>query len=162
MLLRDKLLFSLLAWMDMLKFWNKEWLLKWMMIVPVYVFILACQQLDHWSGQASFFSLAAMGHWYPCFGLLVTSPWFSKPGWIPHLRALSPACNEFPRFTSGVTPADCIEVSMAAKPFRSTYLQMCPQALVEVWGSNPWPAMPHARRCRPLGHSGSAWTGKLR
>ena len=26
------------------------------------------------------------------------------------------------RFTSGVTPADCIEVSMAAKPFWSTYL----------------------------------------
>ena len=36
------------------------------------------------------------------------------------------------RFTSGVTPADCIEVSMAAEPFRSRYLQMCPQALVEV------------------------------
>ena len=34
------------------------------------------------------------------------------------------------KFTSGVIPADCIEVSMAAD-FRSTYLQMCPQALVE-------------------------------
>ena len=41
------------------------------------------------------------------------------------------------RFTSGVTPADCVEVSMAAKPFWSTYLhlQMCPQALLEVRGS---------------------------
>ena len=37
------------------------------------------------------------------------------------------------RFTSGVTPADCIEVSIAAKSFWSTYLQTCPQALVEVW-----------------------------
>ena len=37
------------------------------------------------------------------------------------------------RFTSGATPADCIEVSMAAKPFQTTYLQMCPQALVEDW-----------------------------
>ena len=37
------------------------------------------------------------------------------------------------RFTSGVIPADCIEVSMAAKPFRSTYLQICLQALVEAW-----------------------------
>ena len=36
------------------------------------------------------------------------------------------------RFTSGVTPADCVEVSMAAEPFRSTYLQTCPKALVEV------------------------------
>ena len=41
----------------------------------------------------------------------------SKPGWIPRLRALSPACNEFLRFTSGATPADCVKVSMAAKPF---------------------------------------------
>ena len=41
------------------------------------------------------------------------------------------------RFTSGVTPADCIEVSMVAKPFRSTYLQICPQALVEVQGIKP-------------------------
>ena len=40
------------------------------------------------------------------------------------------------RLTSGVTPADCIEVSIAAKPFQSTYLQTCPQALVEVRGLN--------------------------
>ena len=41
-------------------------------------------------------------------------PWVSKPGWIPRLHALSPMCHEFLRFTSGVTPADCIEVSMVA------------------------------------------------
>ena len=35
------------------------------------------------------------------------------------------------RFTSGVRPTDCIEVSMAAKPFFTTYLQTCPQGLVE-------------------------------
>ena len=36
------------------------------------------------------------------------------------------------------------------------YLQMCPQALVEVWGWNPLPSVPHAaQRCEPLGHSGS-------
>ena len=80
-------------------------------------------------------------------------PWVSKPGWIPCLCTLSPACNEFLRFTSGVTPADCIEVSMAAEPFQSTYLQTCPQALVEA--PNPRPSVPHERRCRPLGHSGS-------
>ena len=39
------------------------------------------------------------------------------------------------RFTSDATPADCIEVSMAAEPFRSMYLQTCPQALVEVRAS---------------------------
>ena len=38
------------------------------------------------------------------------------------------------RFTSGVTPADCIEGNMAAEPFQSTYLQMCPQALVSALG----------------------------
>ena len=37
------------------------------------------------------------------------------------------------RFTSGATPADCIEVSMAAERFQSTYLQTCLQVLVEVW-----------------------------
>ena len=31
------------------------------------------------------------------------------------------------RFTSGVTPADCIEVSMAVEPFQSTYFQTCLQ-----------------------------------
>ena len=60
------------------------------------------------------------------------------------------------RFTSGVTPADWIEVSMAAEPFWSTYLQMCPQALVEVWGLNPWLPVQQAQHCKPLGHPGSA------
>ena len=32
------------------------------------------------------------------------------------------------RVTSGVTPADCLEVSMAAEPFRSTSMQTYPQA----------------------------------
>ena len=44
-------------------------------------------------------------------------PWVSKPGRIPRLRALSPACNEFLSFTSGVTPADFLR---SAKPFWST------------------------------------------
>ena len=48
------------------------------------------------------------------------------------------------RFTSGATPAECKGVSMAAKPFRSTYLQTCPQALVEVQASNPWLSVPYA------------------
>ena len=80
-------------------------------------------------------------------------PWVSKPGWIPHLHALLPARNEFLRFSSGATPADCIQVSMAAEPFWSIYLQTCPQALVEVRGLNPWPSVSQAWHCRPLGHS---------
>ena len=62
-------------------------------------------------------------------------PWVSKPGWFPHLRASLPAHKGFLRFTSGVAPADCIEVSMAAKPFWSTCLQTCLRALVEGLGA---------------------------
>ena len=46
---------------------------------------------------------------------------------------------------------------MAAVTFQSTYLQTCSQALVGVWGLNPWPSMPHVastvlyyRTTRPL------------
>ena len=44
-------------------------------------------------------------------------PWVSKPGWIPCLRTSLPAHNRFLRFTSSVTPADCIESCMAAEPY---------------------------------------------
>ena len=55
------------------------------------------------------------------------------------------------RFTSGATPADCLQVSMAAKRFCSTYLQiMCPQAVVKVQGSNPWPSVPPQLWCLSL------------
>ena len=37
------------------------------------------------------------------------------------------------RFIFGATPADCKEVSVAAKPFQSMHLQTCPQSLVGVW-----------------------------
>ena len=47
--------------------------------------------------------------------------WVSKPGWIPFACFL--ACIIL-RFTSGATPADCIEVSMAAESW-STYLETC-------------------------------------
>ena len=54
----------------------------------------------------------------PVFGLLVTSSLgFKAIGWIPCFCALSPTCNEFLRFTSDVTPADCVEVSKATQPF---------------------------------------------
>ena len=44
----------------------------------------------------------------------VCPPWVSKPGWIPFAYFL--LCVIL-RFTSGVTPADCVEVSMAAESF---------------------------------------------
>ena len=42
-----------------------------------------------------------VGPLIPLFWIWCRLPWVSKPGWIL-------------RFTSGATPADCIEVSMAA------------------------------------------------
>ena len=59
-----------------------------------------------------------MGHRYPYFGLLVMSALGFKARvdsvacMLPHLHATDSS-----RFTSGATPANCIEVSMAAKPF---------------------------------------------
>ena len=44
-------------------------------------------------------------------------PGFQSQGGFPRLHASLPAHNRFLRFTSGVTPAGCIEVSMAAEPF---------------------------------------------
>ena len=63
-----------------------------------------------------------VGHWYLCYGLLVTSALGFKAGWIPCVFFVA---SVILRFTSGVTPADCIRVSMAAQPFQSMYLQMC-------------------------------------
>ena len=63
-------------------------------------------------------------------------------------------CMQFPRFTSGATPADCIEVNMAAKPFWSVFL--CLQALLEIQGSNPQPSMWRAQWCKLFGQSGLA------
>ena len=48
----------------------------------------------------------------PLIPLFRRQPWVSKPQWIPHLCVLSPACNEFPRFTSGATPADLLATSL--------------------------------------------------
>ena len=91
------------------------------------------------------------GHWYPYFGLLVISALGFKA--MVGSLACFLTCGIL-RFTSGVTPADCIEASMAAKPFWPTHLQMCLQTLLEVQGSNPWPSVWWAQRCIPFGHSG--------
>ena len=70
------------------------------------------------------------GYSYPCFGLLMMTALVFKTSLDPFFASFLTFV--IPRFTSGVTPADCIEVSMAAKPSWLTYLQTCPQALVEV------------------------------
>ena len=57
------------------------------------------------------------GHWHSCFGLLVMSLLGFKTSGIPHLCALSPACNGFLRFTSSVTPANLLVARMAANAF---------------------------------------------
>ena len=45
-------------------------------------------------------------------------PAFQSHGGSLNLHALSPACNGFFRFTSGVTPADLLMASMVVKSFR--------------------------------------------
>ena len=59
-------------------------------------------------------------------------PRFQSQRWIPCLHAFSPVVTL--RFTSGVTPADCVDAdSLAVEPFQSMHLQvMCPQALVGI------------------------------
>ena len=54
------------------------------------------------------------GHWYPCFGLLVTSPLGSKVrvGSLIHTWQRIHDVGSL-RFTSGVTPADHLMASMA-------------------------------------------------
>ena len=49
--------------------------------------------------------------------------WVSKPGWIPfcvHSHLCDPQIPLVWHLLTGVTPADCIEVSMAAVPFWTT------------------------------------------
>ena len=44
------------------------------------------------------------GHWYPCFGFLVTSPLVSKPEWVLPYSHCGGECNvHFLRSTSGAT-----------------------------------------------------------
>ena len=57
---------------------------------------------DHWSPVLDFGDI--------CLG-------FQSQGGFLYLHNSSLACNWFLRFTSGVTPADLLAVSMAAKPF---------------------------------------------
>ena len=60
------------------------------------------------------------GHWYHCFGLLMTS----APGFKVRMGTLiHPLYRLDLRFTSGVTPADLLMARIAAKPFSSTYLR---------------------------------------
>ena len=76
--------------------------------------------LNFFGGVQSFL----WGHWYLCFGLLVTSALgFKAKGGSRCLCALSLEHNEILRFTSGATPADLLVASMAAESFSPTYFQ---------------------------------------
>ena len=93
------------------------------------------------------------GHWYPCFGLLVTSALGFKAR-VDSLACFL-ACVLFLRFTSGATPANLLTASMAAEPLWPTYLQPSDVSTsiggIEVGamartyglgqGSNPWPTV---------------------
>ena len=92
------------------------------------------------------------GHWYPCFGLLVTSALSFKAG-------VDVLCS-FSLVWSSDLPLVWYLLMFrgqhVAKPFQSMYLQKCPQALEEVQGSNPQPSVWWVQCCKPLGHSSSA------
>ena len=102
----------------------------------------------HFGGHMSFL----WGHWYPCFGLLVTSALGFKAR-VDSLACFL-ACVLFRRFTSGATPANLLTASMAAEPLWPTYLQPSSTSIggVEVGaaartyglgrGSNPRPTKP--------------------
>ena len=62
-----------------------------------------------------------LSHWYPCFGLLVTSAKGFKAR-VDFSLAHFLACALFLRLTSGATPADCIEVSTAAVTFLACFI----------------------------------------
>ena len=63
------------------------------------------------------------GHWYPVLDFWWCLLSVSKPEWVA-LFALGGGVHDVCslRFTSGVTPADLLVASMAAKSFSSTYL----------------------------------------
>ena len=69
----------------------------------------------------------------PIFDFWWYLPWVSKPRWIPHFCALSPACNVFFRFTSGATSADLLVSSMVVESFEP-HTCTCVQPLM---GLNP-------------------------
>ena len=71
------------------------------------------------------------GHWYPCFGLLVTSALgFKARVDHPLLACFVDVHNGFLRFTSGVTPANLLMASMAASHIPYMYV-----AEVGCWDS---------------------------
>ena len=63
------------------------------------------------------------GHWYPCFGLLVTSPLGSKARVALFTLGRGVYVTHSLRFSSGAAPADFLDASMAADPISSTYLR---------------------------------------
>ena len=79
-----------------------------------------------YSGIAHLF-LIFRGHKSFLWGLVMSALGFKAR--VLHLCSLSPVCNGFLRFNSGVTPADILTASMAAKLFHSCY---CVQALVVI------------------------------
>ena len=97
----------------------------------------------HWSFSCS--------HWYPCFGLLVMSA-LSFKARVDFWLARFLACRLFLRFTSRVTPADCIEVSMAAKPFWSIPADMS-TSIGRDFGLEPTTICATRSKCGAVNHS---------
>ena len=78
----------------------------------------------NFGGQKSF----SWGQWYPCFDFWWRLPWVSKPGWIPCM--LDCLCD--PQIHLWCDTYWLKRGQHGRQAFWSTYLKMCPQALVEV------------------------------
>ena len=94
----------LLRWTFTNTSYLKLWFPKLCFFVELFFFLKFLEDMSPFCGATD---TPVLDFWW-CLS------WVSKPGLIPRLRALSPVCHEFLRFTSGATPADCIEVGMAA------------------------------------------------
>ena len=82
-----------------------------------------CVEIVNMTHQEESFSLLSRTLFFfgPLILLFCTSGdvWaqFRSQGGFPHLHASLSACNTFLRFTFGITPADLLAASMAAKLF---------------------------------------------
>ena len=114
-------------------------------------------KLHHWIPNGRFLTyFRQWGFFFPFYYLEDISPFRGETDTPVKVGSSLPLF-----WTSGVTLADCIEFSMAAEPYLSTNLQICPQALVDVWDSNPRLSVQWSQRCITPGHSGSAIPGNV-
>ena len=111
----------------------------------VRALVLRRKDVYYWTSTQETFSLEDTSPFCGANDTPVLDFWWCLP-WVEsqggYLCCTFLACVIL-RFTSGATPADCVEISMAAKPFWSTMRQ----------DSNPRPSVRRPQCCILLGHS---------